>query len=75
MELFSIHKYVLPPLAQLIFFVIPVLIQYVPQDNAKLIELQGGADKFIARLDFIFDQVKTCSLITLSPGLIIFFIF
>ena len=75
MELFSIHKYVLPPLAQLISFVIPVLTQYVPQDNAKLIELQGGADKFIARLDFIFDQVRTCSLITLSPGLIIFFIF
>ncbi|KAF8797553.1 hypothetical protein BYT27DRAFT_7228919 [Phlegmacium glaucopus] len=30
--------------------------QYVPQDTAKLIELQGGVDDFIARLDFIFDQ-------------------
>ncbi|KAH9846718.1 glycoside hydrolase family 92 protein [Lenzites betulinus] len=33
-----------------------VYSQFVPQDNAKLIELQGGADKFVARLDFIFDQ-------------------
>ncbi|KAF8153388.1 glycosyl hydrolase family 92-domain-containing protein [Crassisporium funariophilum] len=31
-------------------------IQYVPQDNAKLIELQGGVANFITRLDFIFDQ-------------------
>lgn len=30
--------------------------QYVPQDTAKLIELQGGKDSFIARLDFIFEQ-------------------
>jgi len=28
----------------------------VPQDMAKLIELQGGNEKFISRLDFIFDQ-------------------
>ncbi|KAI0771303.1 glycoside hydrolase family 92 protein [Trametes elegans] len=33
-----------------------VYSQFVPQDTAKLIELQGGADKFVARLDFIFDQ-------------------
>ncbi|PFH46413.1 glycoside hydrolase family 92 protein [Amanita thiersii Skay4041] len=30
--------------------------QYVPQDTAKLIELQGGNDKFVRRLDFIFAQ-------------------
>ncbi|KAK2466575.1 hypothetical protein APHAL10511_001437 [Amanita phalloides] len=30
--------------------------QYVPQDNAKLIKLQGGPAKFISRLDFIFEQ-------------------
>ncbi|PIL28602.1 hypothetical protein GSI_08644 [Ganoderma sinense ZZ0214-1] len=30
--------------------------QYVPHDTAKLIELQGGNDQFIKRLDFIFDQ-------------------
>lgn len=28
--------------------------QYVPHDTAKLIELQGGDDAFIKRLDFIF---------------------
>ncbi|OJT03621.1 hypothetical protein TRAPUB_5649 [Trametes pubescens] len=33
-----------------------VYSQFVPQDNAKLIELQGGPEKFVARLDFIFDQ-------------------
>ncbi|TFK31528.1 glycoside hydrolase family 92 protein [Crucibulum laeve] len=31
-------------------------IIYVPQDNAKLIQLQGGVDKFVERLNFIFDQ-------------------
>ncbi|XP_006459729.1 hypothetical protein AGABI2DRAFT_191588 [Agaricus bisporus var. bisporus H97] len=30
--------------------------QYVPQDTAKLIELQGGNESFIRRLDFIFEQ-------------------
>ncbi|KAF9483277.1 glycoside hydrolase family 92 protein [Pholiota conissans] len=30
--------------------------QYVPQDTAKLIELQGGVESFITRLNFIFDQ-------------------
>ncbi|KAF9448478.1 glycoside hydrolase family 92 protein [Macrolepiota fuliginosa MF-IS2] len=30
--------------------------QYVPQDTAKLIELQGGNESFIHRLDFIFEQ-------------------
>ncbi|KAJ3571669.1 hypothetical protein NP233_g3599 [Leucocoprinus birnbaumii] len=30
--------------------------QYVPQDTAALIELQGGADNFVQRLNFIFDQ-------------------
>ncbi|VDB96722.1 unnamed protein product [Peniophora sp. CBMAI 1063] len=30
--------------------------QFVPQDNAALIELQGGAEKFIERLDFIIDE-------------------
>jgi hypothetical protein len=33
------------------------VLQYVPQDTAKLIELQGGAEKFLSRLDFVFDQV------------------
>jgi putative alpha-1,2-mannosidase len=33
-------------------------IQFVPQDNARLIELQGGADDFIERLDFIIDNVS-----------------
>lgn len=31
--------------------------QYVPHDTAKLIELQGGTEAFIRRLDFIFDNV------------------
>ncbi|KAF9009539.1 glycoside hydrolase family 92 protein [Cyathus striatus] len=30
--------------------------QYVPQDTAQLIKLQGGNDAFISRLDFIFAQ-------------------
>ncbi|KAH9474533.1 putative secreted glycosidase [Psilocybe cubensis] len=30
--------------------------QYVPQDTAKLIQLQGGVESFITRLDFIFNQ-------------------
>ncbi|KAF8652642.1 hypothetical protein AX16_004274 [Volvariella volvacea WC 439] len=29
--------------------------QYVPHDTAKLIELQGGPEKFVQRLDFIFE--------------------
>ncbi|KZP14452.1 glycoside hydrolase family 92 protein [Athelia psychrophila] len=29
---------------------------YVPQDMAALIELQGGNDPFISRLDYLFDQ-------------------
>ncbi|KAJ3516547.1 hypothetical protein NLJ89_g1063 [Agrocybe chaxingu] len=33
-----------------------VYSQYVPQDTATLIELQGGPESFIARLNFIFDQ-------------------
>ncbi|KAI0634493.1 glycoside hydrolase family 92 protein [Trametes polyzona] len=33
-----------------------VYSQFVPQDTAKLIELQGGPDKFVARLDYIFDK-------------------
>lgn len=33
-----------------------VYSQYVPQDTAKLIELQGGNDAFIKRLDFIFSN-------------------
>jgi hypothetical protein len=33
------------------------VLQYVPQDTAKLIELQGGTEKFLSRLDFVFDQV------------------
>lgn len=32
--------------------------QFVPHDTAALIELQGGADKFIERLDFIIDEVR-----------------
>ena len=32
-------------------------VQFVPQDTAKLIEMQGGPERFISRLDFIFDQV------------------
>ncbi|KAF9261888.1 hypothetical protein L218DRAFT_463546 [Marasmius fiardii PR-910] len=33
-----------------------VYSQYVPQDTAKLIELQGGSDKFVERLDWIFEN-------------------
>ncbi|KAI0703902.1 glycoside hydrolase family 92 protein [Cerioporus squamosus] len=33
-----------------------VYSQFAPQDTAKLVELQGGPDKFIARLDYIFDN-------------------
>ncbi|TRM65199.1 glycosyl hydrolase family 92-domain-containing protein [Schizophyllum amplum] len=29
---------------------------YVPQDTAKLIEMQGGIEAFVNRLDFIFDE-------------------
>lgn len=32
-------------------------LKYVPHDNAKLIELQGGNKSFIDRLDFIIDNV------------------
>jgi putative alpha-1,2-mannosidase len=28
----------------------------VPQDTAKLVELQGGPEKFVSRLNFIFEQ-------------------
>ncbi|CAE6514933.1 unnamed protein product, partial [Rhizoctonia solani] len=31
-------------------------IVYVPHDTAKLIELQGGKDKFVKRLDWIFEK-------------------
>ncbi|KAL0064619.1 hypothetical protein AAF712_008445 [Marasmius tenuissimus] len=30
--------------------------QYVPHDTARLLDLQGGAQPFVDRLDFIFDQ-------------------
>ncbi|KAI9068181.1 glycoside hydrolase family 92 protein [Trametes sanguinea] len=33
-----------------------VYSQYVPHDTARLIQLQGGRDKFVSRLNFIFDQ-------------------
>ncbi|QRV87315.1 glycoside hydrolase family 92 protein [Ceratobasidium sp. AG-Ba] len=33
-----------------------VYSQYIPHDNAKLIELQGGKEAFVKRLDWIFDQ-------------------
>ncbi|KAH8836162.1 glycosyl hydrolase family 92-domain-containing protein [Flagelloscypha sp. PMI_526] len=33
-----------------------VYSQYVPHDTAKLIELQGGNDTFVQRLDWIFDS-------------------
>ncbi|KAJ3490419.1 hypothetical protein NLI96_g1434 [Meripilus lineatus] len=33
-----------------------IYTQYVPQDTAKLIQLQGGANKFVSRLNFIFDE-------------------
>ncbi|KAF9052316.1 glycoside hydrolase family 92 protein [Hymenopellis radicata] len=33
-----------------------VYSQYVPHDTAKLIELQGGPDKFIERLDWMFSE-------------------
>ncbi|KAI0767764.1 glycoside hydrolase family 92 protein [Fomes fomentarius] len=33
-----------------------VYSQYVPHDTAKLIELQGGDEKFIERLDFMFEE-------------------
>ena len=32
--------------------------QYVPQDTAQLIQLQGGADAFVKRLNFIFNEVS-----------------
>ncbi|KIJ55604.1 glycoside hydrolase family 92 protein [Sphaerobolus stellatus SS14] len=31
-------------------------VVYIPHDTAKLIELQGGNEKFIKRLDIIFDE-------------------
>ena len=34
------------------------LSQYVPHDTAKLIDLQGGADRFTSRLDWIFNDVR-----------------
>uniref|UniRef100_A0A0W0FVN3 Glycoside hydrolase family 92 protein n=1 Tax=Moniliophthora roreri TaxID=221103 RepID=A0A0W0FVN3_MONRR len=30
--------------------------QYVPHDTARLVDLQGGADSFVERLDFIFEN-------------------
>ncbi|KAH9934470.1 glycoside hydrolase family 92 protein [Epithele typhae] len=33
-----------------------VYSQFAPQDTAKLVDLQGGPEAFISRLDFIFDQ-------------------
>ena len=33
----------------------------MPQDTAKLIELQGGRDKFVERLEWIFDNVSIIS--------------
>ncbi|KAJ7597790.1 glycoside hydrolase family 92 protein [Mycena floridula] len=33
-----------------------VYSQYVPQDTAQLIELQGGVDKFVERLNWIFED-------------------
>ncbi len=34
-------------------------VSYIPcHDTAKLITLQGGTQKFIDRLDFIFDNVS-----------------
>ncbi|OCH84461.1 glycoside hydrolase family 92 protein [Obba rivulosa] len=33
-----------------------VYSQFVPQDIAKLVELQGGSEKFISRLNFLFDE-------------------
>ncbi|KAI0672078.1 glycoside hydrolase family 92 protein [Trametes maxima] len=33
-----------------------VYSQYAPHDTAKLIELQGGKDKFVSRLNFIFNE-------------------
>ncbi|KAI8996644.1 glycoside hydrolase family 92 protein [Trametes punicea] len=33
-----------------------VYSQYVPHDTARLVKLQGGSEKFISRLNFIFDQ-------------------
>ncbi|EKM57353.1 glycoside hydrolase family 92 protein [Phanerochaete carnosa HHB-10118-sp] len=33
-----------------------VYSQFVPQDTAKLIELQGGTEKFVDRLNFIFEE-------------------
>ncbi|KIY66915.1 glycoside hydrolase family 92 protein [Cylindrobasidium torrendii FP15055 ss-10] len=33
-----------------------VYSQYVPHDTAKLIELQGGVDSFVERLDFMFEN-------------------
>ncbi|KAL0573680.1 hypothetical protein V5O48_008277 [Marasmius crinis-equi] len=41
-----------------------VYSQYVPQDTAKLMELQGGEEKFVERLDWIFDNVRLCFIST-----------
>ena len=45
-----------------------VLSQFAPQDTAKLVELQGGPDKFIARLDYIFDNVSPAGVTQASCG-------
>ncbi len=42
------------------------ILKFVPHDTAKLIELQGGVENFIPRLDFIFDDVWD---VILSKGL------
>ena len=44
----------------------PQYSQYVPHDTAKLIELQGGAEPFVERLDFIFKEVRTVISASLS---------
>lgn len=33
-----------------------VYSQFVPHDTAKLVELQGGPDAFVSRLDFLIDE-------------------
>ena len=45
---------------------LPQYSQYVPHDTAKLIELQGGAEPFVERLDFIFKEVRTVTSASLS---------
>ena len=57
-DLCSILRYIRSTTADSRATDVVLLLKFVPQDTAKLIELQGGTDKFISRLDYIFEQVS-----------------